>query len=70
MVLNVVKMVYASSWCVSYQTNALLAEDFLQYFDGFSIGSKRFDPVNPWSWPWLGIVSQSFDERDPAVKNY
>ncbi len=27
-------------------SNALLAEQFLQYFDGFSIGSNRHDPAH------------------------
>ncbi|MGL6041952.1 MAG: putative PEP-binding protein, partial [Deefgea sp.] len=49
--------------------NAVLAEQFLQYFDGFSIGSNDMTQLT------LGIdrdsggpVSTSFDERDPAVK--
>lgn len=49
--------------------NAVLAEQFLQYFDGFSIGSNDMTQLT------LGIdrdsggpVSTSFDERDAAVK--
>ena len=49
-------------------TNALLAEEFLQYFDGFSIGSNDLTQLTLGLDRDLGIVSQSFDERDPAVK--
>ncbi|QZA82587.1 phosphoenolpyruvate synthase [Deefgea piscis] len=49
--------------------NAVLAEQFLQYFDGFSIGSNDMTQLT------LGIdrdsggpVSTSFDERNEAVK--
>ena len=49
-------------------TNALLAEDFLQYFDGFSIGSNELTQLTLGLDRDSGIVSQSFDERDPAVK--
>ncbi|QLI82750.1 phosphoenolpyruvate synthase [Chitinibacter fontanus] len=49
--------------------NAVLAEQFLQYFDGFSIGSNDMTQLT------LGIdrdsggpVSASFDERNDAVK--
>ena len=49
-------------------TNALLAEDFLQYFDGFSIGSNDLTQLTLGLDRDSGIVSQSFDERDPAVK--
>lgn len=49
-------------------TNALLAEDFLQYFDGFSIGSNDLTQLTLGLDRDSGIVSQLFDERDPAVK--
>ena len=49
-------------------TNALLAEEFLQYFDGFSIGSNELTQLTLGLDRDSGIVSQSFDERDPAVK--
>ena len=49
-------------------TNALLAEEFLQYFDGFSIGSNDLTQLTLGLDRDSGIVSQSFDERDPAVK--
>ena len=48
--------------------NALLADDFLQYFDGFSIGSNDLTQLT------LGLdrdaggeIAGLFDERDPAV---
>ena len=50
-------------------SNALLAEQFLQYFDGFSIGSNDMTQLT------LGVdrdsggpIAATFDERDPAVK--
>ena len=50
-------------------SNALLAKDFLQYFDGFSIGSNDLTQLT------LGLdrdsgmelLAADFDERDPAV---
>ena len=50
-------------------TNAILAEQFLQFFDGFSIGSNDMTQLT------LGVdrdsggpIASTFDERDPAVK--
>ncbi len=51
-------------------SNALLADEFLQYFDGFSIGSNDLTQLT------LGLdrdsgmplLAADFDERDPAVK--
>ena len=43
-------------------SNALLAEQFLEHFDGFSIGSNDLTQLT------LGLVANLFDERDPAVK--
>jgi pyruvate,water dikinase len=51
-------------------SNAILADDFLQYFDGFSIGSNDLTQLT------LGLdrdsgmelLARDFDERDPAVK--
>ena len=50
-------------------TNAVLAEQFLEYFDGFSIGSNDMTQLT------LGVdrdsggpIAPTFDERDPAVK--
>lgn len=49
-------------------TNALLAEQFLEYFDGFSIGSNDLTQLTLGLDRDSGIVSHLFDERDPAVK--
>lgn len=49
-------------------SNVLLAEDFLKYFDGFSIGSNDLTQLT------LGLdrdserVAELFDERDPAMR--
>lgn len=50
-------------------SNALLAEQFLKYFDGFSIGSNDMTQLT------LGVdrdsggtIASTFDERNPAVK--
>jgi pyruvate,water dikinase len=49
-------------------TNALLADEFLQHFDGFSIGSNDLTQLTLGLDRDSGIVSHLFDERDPAVK--
>ena len=49
-------------------SNALLAEDFLQYFDGFSIGSNDLTQLTLGIDRDSGLVADAFDERDPAVK--
>lgn len=49
-------------------TNALLAKDFLQYFDGFSIGSNDLTQLTIGLDRDSGLVAAQFDERDPAVK--
>ncbi len=49
-------------------SNALLAEEFLQYFDGFSIGSNDLTQLTLGLDRDSGLVAQGFDERDPAVK--
>lgn len=49
-------------------TNALLADEFLQYFDGFSIGSNDLTQLTLGLDRDSGIVSHLFDERDAAVK--
>ncbi|AMP37746.1 phosphoenolpyruvate synthase [Ralstonia solanacearum] len=51
-------------------SNAILAKEFLEYFDGFSIGSNDLTQLT------LGLdrdsgmelLAKDFDERDPAVK--
>jgi pyruvate,water dikinase len=49
-------------------SNALLAEQFLQYFDGFSIGSNDLTQLTLGLDRDSGLVANAFDERDPAVK--
>jgi pyruvate,water dikinase len=49
-------------------TNALLAKDYLQYFDGFSIGSNDLTQLTLGLDRDSALVSAQFDERDPAVK--
>ena len=49
-------------------SNALLADQFLQHFDGFSIGSNDMTQLTLGVDRDSGIVAGSFDERDPAVK--
>ena len=48
--------------------NALLAEQFLAYFDGFSIGSNDLTQLTLGLDRDSGVVAGLFDERDPAVK--
>jgi len=50
-------------------SNALLAEQFLQYFDGFSIGSNDLTQLTLGLDRDSGLVAHAFDERDPAVKH-
>ncbi len=49
-------------------TNALLAEQYLQYFDGMSIGSNDLTQLTLGLDRDSGLLAQRFDERDPAVK--
>ncbi|MDI3491756.1 MAG: pyruvate, water dikinase, partial [Thauera sp.] len=49
-------------------SNAILAEQFLQYFDGFSIGSNDLTQLTLGLDRDSGLVAHAFDERDPAVK--
>jgi pyruvate,water dikinase len=49
-------------------SNALLADEFLDYFDGFSIGSNDMTQLALGLDRDSAIVSAGFDERDPAVK--
>jgi pyruvate,water dikinase len=52
-------------------SNALLADDFLQYFDGFSIGSNDLTQLTLGldRDSGLALLAADFDERDPAVKS-
>ncbi|MFY8125525.1 MAG: phosphoenolpyruvate synthase [Hydrogenophaga sp.] len=51
-------------------SNAVLANDFLQYFDGFSIGSNDLTQLTLGldRDSGLELLAKDFDERDPAVK--
>jgi len=49
-------------------SNALLADEFLEIFDGFSIGSNDLTQLTLGLDRDSGIVAKLFDERDPAVK--
>jgi pyruvate,water dikinase len=49
-------------------SNALLADQFLEYFDGFSIGSNDLTQLTLGLDRDSSLVAESFDERDPAVK--
>jgi pyruvate,water dikinase len=49
-------------------SNALLADEFLELFDGFSIGSNDLTQLTLGLDRDSAVVSHLFDERDPAVK--
>ncbi len=49
-------------------SNAVLAERFLEYFDGFSIGSNDMTQLTLGVDRDSGLVAHLFDERDPAVQ--
>ncbi len=51
-------------------SNAVLADQFLEYFDGFSIGSNDLTQLTLGldRDSGLEILAKDFDERDPAVK--
>jgi len=49
-------------------SNAILAEEFLELFDGFSIGSNDLTQLTLGLDRDSGLVAASFDERDAAVK--
>ncbi|MGY0162348.1 phosphoenolpyruvate synthase [Edwardsiella tarda] len=49
-------------------SNALLADDFLAHFDGFSIGSNDMTQLTLGLDRDSGVVSELFDERNAAVK--
>jgi len=48
-------------------SNAILANQFLEYFDGFSIGSNDMTQLTLGLDRDSALVANSFDERDPAV---
>jgi signal transduction protein with GAF and PtsI domain len=51
-------------------SNAILAEQFLEYFDGFSIGSNDLTQLTLGldRDSGMALLAADFDERDPAVK--
>jgi pyruvate,water dikinase len=49
-------------------TNALLADRYLEHFDGFSIGSNDLTQLTLGVDRDSGVVAKAFDERDDAVK--
>ena len=49
-------------------SNAVLADEFLEYFDGFSIGSNDMTQLTLGLDRDSGLVAEGFDERNPAVK--
>ena len=49
-------------------SNAVLANEFLEYFDGFSIGSNDMTQLTLGLDRDSGLVAEGFDERNPAVK--
>ncbi len=48
-------------------SNAILADEFLEHFDGFSIGSNDLTQLTLGLDRDSGLVAEGFDERDPAV---
>ncbi|GGU56168.1 phosphoenolpyruvate synthase [Pseudomonas laurentiana] len=49
-------------------SNAILADEFLEFFDGFSIGSNDLTQLTLGLDRDSGIIAHLFDERNPAVK--
>jgi len=49
-------------------TNALLADDYLEIFDGMSIGSNDMTQLTLGLDRDSGLIADHFDERDPVVK--
>jgi len=49
-------------------SNALLAESFLEHFDGFSIGSNDLTQLTLGLDRDSGVIAHLFDERDEAVR--
>ena len=49
-------------------SNAVLADQFLEYFDGFSIGSNDMTQLTLGLDRDSGLIAHLFDERNPAVK--
>jgi pyruvate,water dikinase len=51
-------------------SNVLLADEFLEYFDGFSIGSNDLTQLTLGLDRDSGLIAHSFDERNPAVVKF
>lgn len=49
-------------------SNAILADEFLEFFDGFSIGSNDLTQLTLGLDRDSGVIAHLFDERNPAVK--
>lgn len=49
-------------------SNALMADEFLEYFDGFSIGSNDMTQLSLGLDRDSGVIAHLFDERNPAIK--
>jgi pyruvate,water dikinase len=49
-------------------SNAILADEFLEYFDGFSIGSNDLTQLTLGLDRDSGLIADKFDERNEAVK--
>lgn len=49
-------------------SNCLLADEFLDYFDGFSIGSNDLTQLTLGLDRDSGLIAHLFDERNPAIK--
>ena len=49
-------------------TNALLADQYLDYFDGMSIGSNDMTQLTIGVDRDSALIAEIFDERDDAVK--
>ena len=49
-------------------SNAILADQFLEHFDGYSIGSNDLTQLTLGLDRDSGLVAHAFDERDPAVQ--
>jgi pyruvate,water dikinase len=49
-------------------SNALMADEFLEYFDGFSIGSNDLTQLTLGLDRDSGLIAHLFDERNPAIK--
>ena len=51
-------------------SNVLLAEEFLEFFDGFSIGSNDLTQLTLGLDRDSGLIAHAFDERNPAVMKF